>query len=241
MRSDVSELTIRSRGRGSLSAELVPPQEVTGQAELAGLAVRGLFALTGDFAEPLVLNLAVACFDDTIGEPVPGGPASFHQLRRRGVAAEPFWKDTRVTEGAATDETAVLAWAAEALGGRQCAPETVPGWTQLLVNAARIRLPAGWAPVGDELVAGYGNGVLRLPVEHDATTGRAWAAGPVPGQAETAPLEINLVNDGGVLTLAAELSWSPWIEPDGAGRPDVAAAVRRLEAAGWEVTALGLD
>jgi hypothetical protein len=68
------------------------------------------------------------------------------------------------------------------------------------------------------------------------------AAEPVPGRSaipssgsQTAPFEVAIVNEGGALSLGWTQAWSPWIEQDGAGRPDIEVAIRRLSALGWNI------
>ena len=78
-----------------------------------------------------------------------------------------------------------------------------------------------------------GGGVIRYPVERAEDA--FWVAGPLATSTNTSPFGVRIVNEGGGLTLDWSRRWSPWIEEDGAGRPDVEAAVRRLAAVGWKV------
>lgn len=87
----------------------------------------------------------------------------------------------------------------------------------------------------DELLIPEGHGVIRYPVERSGSS--CWVAGPLATRSGTAPFEVRIVNECGELSADWTRSWSPWIDEDGAGRPDVEAAIRRLSAMGWEVEA----
>ncbi|MDX6389915.1 MAG: hypothetical protein QOJ73_978 [Streptosporangiaceae bacterium] len=136
------------------------------------------------------------------------------------------------------DREEILDWLGATLVQQECPhPDTRPGWRQLLVEAVRARLPEGTSDGadsdGDELPVAYRAGVIRYPVER-ARDG-LWVSGPLATNFDTAPFEVRIVNEAGVLSLDLSLNWSPWMDTDGAGRPDIEAAVDRLSALGWDV------
>ncbi len=214
-----------------MRAELVAPDEINDQLAFAELAIDALFATA--LFEPLPVHVELACCDAETGVPLhdPKPVMPFHQLRRssvpEAVAIPEVWTETRVAQNERLDRAGILDWLGTILAGQRCPA----GWTQLLVEAVRARLPEGIA-AGDELPVGYGAGVIRYPVERSADASRV--AGPLATNYDTAPFNARIVNEGGALSLDLTVNWSLWI--DGAGRPGVDAAVDRLKALGWDVS-----
>lgn len=236
-------VAIRTRARAHVSAELVAP-DGEGQLALAAIALDALGAVADGIFEPLAMNVALACCDPESGFPLsePLPVARFHQLRLASVPETiripRIWKDLHVGERERLDPAGILAWFGTLLTEQECSdPDTTIGWTDLIVESVRARLPEAISEgVGsaDELPVSYGVGVIGYPVERFGDA--LWVAGPLDRNSDTSPFEVEIVNEGGVLTLDWTLAWSPWIEEDGAGRPDVEAAIRRLSALGWDVS-----
>lgn len=239
----MTEVTIRTRARAHVSAEFVAPDDVEGQQALAAIAMEALATVADGIFEPLAINVALACCDPESGypfsEPLPA--SRFHQLRLAslpdGIRIPRIWKELQVSERERLDPATVLAWIGTLLAEQECPdPDTTIGWTDLIVEAVRARIPEAISKgVGsaDELPVSYGVGVIRYPVERFGDA--LWVAGPLDRNSDTSPFEVAIVNEGRVLSLDWTLAWSPWIEEEGLGRPDVEAAIRRLAAMGWDV------
>ncbi|MCU1287452.1 MAG: hypothetical protein JWO13_3802 [Acidobacteriales bacterium] len=235
----MTEVSIRTRGRAHVRAEFVAPDDVDDQLALAAMAVDALFALGEGLFEPLSVDTELACCDAETGYPLdqPRAAAPFHQLRLvslpETVVIREVWNGTRVEQRERLDRDQILDWLRAILAEQECPqPDTIPGWRQLLVETVRARLPEGTSD-GDELPVTYGAGMIRYPVERAADA--LWVAGPLATHHDTAPFEVRIVNEAGVLSLDLSLNWSLWIDTDGAGRPDIEAAVGRLSALGWDV------
>ncbi|MBT2447978.1 hypothetical protein J7F03_12990 [Streptomyces sp. ISL-43] len=237
-----SEIHIRDRARAHVRAELLAPQGTDDPS-----AVDALLALAEDLFVPLAVDVELACCDAESGYPLdePRPRAPYQQLRLgplpETLAVREVWTDTRVTRVEDRDRLAraeILGWLAAVRAGQECAqPRTATGWTQLLVESVRARLPKSTGELS-VLPVSYGAGVIAYPVERpaDASDDSLWVSGPLEGRPGTAPFELRIVNEAGFLSLDLSLNWSPWIEPDGAGRPAVDAAVARLSSLGWDVT-----
>lgn len=242
----MTEVRIWSEARPHTVASLVAPEDVDDQLAFAARAVDALFALGDGLFEPLAVNVEVACCDIEIGYPLtdPQPATRFHQLR---LAAPPgtvtipeIWNRLLVQETERLDRAAILDWFGDLLAERQCPqPDVSTGWTELIVEAVLARLPDEVSRCveseSDELLIPEGHGVIRYPVERSGSS--CWVAGPLATRSGTAPFEVRIVNECGELSADWTRSWSPWIDEDGAGRPDVEAAIRRLSAMGWEVEA----
>jgi hypothetical protein len=240
----MTEVSIWTEGRAHTFAKLVAPDDVDDQLVFAAMAVDALFSLSDGLFEPLAVNVELACCDTEFGYPLiePRPPARFHQLRlaasRESVMIPEIWNELLVGQTERLDRAAILHWLGTLLVEQQCSqPDTRTCWTQLIVEALRARLPEatshGVESGGSELLVSEGAGVIRYPVERFGDT--FWVAGPLVTSSDTAPFGVRIVNEAGVLSLDWSQNWSPWIEEDGAGRPDVEAAIQRLSALGWEV------
>ncbi|ONK15373.1 hypothetical protein STBA_61890 [Streptomyces sp. MP131-18] len=239
----VTEVSFRSEARPHVYAGLVAPDGSDDQLDFAVLAVDALLALGDGLFEPLAVNVEVACCDAEFGYPLrePQPTARFHQLR---VAAPPewvgipdIWNELLVARRERLDRAVILDWFRTILAQQECSrAHTRTGWTELIVEAVRVRLPEATRALlesdGSELPVSCGNGVIRFPVEKSADT--LWVAGPLDWYSGSAPFGVRIVNESGDLTLDLSLNWSPWIDEDGAG-PAIGAAVRRLSAMGWDV------
>jgi len=227
-------------------AALVAPDDVDDQMVFAALAVDALLALREGLFEPLSVDVELACCDAETSYPLdePRPAAPFHQLCLASlpemVVIREVWNGTRVERRERLDRDEILDWLGAILAKQECPqPDTRPGWTQLLVEAVRARLPQATIDGDvDELPVAYGAGVIRYPVERVADT--LWVAGPLATNYDTAPFEVRIINEAGFLSLDVSLNWSPWIDADGPGRPDVEAAVGRLSALGWDVASADL-
>jgi hypothetical protein len=58
---------------------------------------------------------------------------------------------------------------------------------------------------------------------------------PATAVSDTASFEVRIVNEAGSMRIHWSRNWSPWIDVDPAGRPDVEAAIHRLSTLGWDV------
>jgi len=244
----VTELRIWDEARPHTYAEIEAPEGVDDQREFAAMAVGGLFSLADGLFEPLAVNVEIACCDPEFGLPLadPQPAVRFRQLR---VAAPPetieipdIWNDLVVDRTERLDRAVVMDWLGALLADPQCQEGGArTGWVELIVEALRARLPEetgrGVVSGGTELVIPEGPGEIRYPVER---RGEAfWAAGPLATRSDTSPFGVRIVNEGGALSLDWSRNWSPWIDADGAGRPDVDAAIGRLAARGWDVLPAG--
>jgi hypothetical protein len=240
----VTEVRIWTEGRAHTFAELAAPEGVGDQLVSAAMAADAVFSLGDGLFEPLAVNVEIACCDIEFGLPLiePQPTARFHQLRLAEppdtVAIPEIWEELLVGETERLDRAAILDWLGTLFTEQQCPqPDTRTGWAELIIPAVRARLPEatgrGVESGGDELLVSEGAGRIRYPVERFGDALRV--AGPLLTSSDTAPFEVRIVNEGGGLSLDWSRNWSPWIEADGAGRPDVEAAVRRLSAMGWDV------
>jgi hypothetical protein len=238
----VTELRIRTEGRAHTYAGLAAPEGITDQLLGAAHAVDAVLALGEGLFEPLAVNIELACCDSEFGLPLiePQPAARFHQLRLAAppdtVAIPEIWEDLLVSETDRLDRATVLRWLGGLFTEQQCPEEdTTSGWAELIVGAVRARLPeaAERGVEGSVLPVSEGAGEIRYPVER--VDDAFWVAGPLATSTDTSPFEVRIVNEGGGLSLDWSRHWTPWIESDAAGRPDVEAAVRRLSALGWRV------
>jgi hypothetical protein len=239
----MADVRIRSKGRGHTSAEIDAPDDVDDELGYAEIAVDALFSLAEGIFEPLAVNVALVCCNAEFGYPIddPQPPAPFHQLR---VATVPetvripdLWNRLVVDHAERLDRAAVLEWFATLLADRTCPqPDTTTGWSELIVAAVRARLPEatgrGVERGGHELVVSEGAGEIRYPVERIGDA--FWVAGPLGWSSDTTPFRVRIVNEAGSMSLEWWQNWSPWIDEDAVGRPDVEAAIRRLSAMGWD-------
>jgi hypothetical protein len=238
----VTEVRIRDRGRGSIRATLVASDDVHDQGALAARAVDALYAVGDGLFEPLAVGVEIVCCDAEFGYPLgdPRPDERFHQLRLASVPDEvlipDIWAEPRVGRRERLDSAAIVDWVGVLLAEQVCAePDTMTGWAGLIVEAVRARLPEAISNsvTSTGLPVFHRDGGFDYPVERFADT--FWVAGPLVTAYDTAPFEVSILNEAGALTLDWSQNWSPWIEEDGAGRPDVEAAVRRLSAKGWDV------
>ena len=245
----MTEVSIWDKAHVHVSASLVAPDGVDDDLGFAALAVDALFALGDGLFEPLALHAEVTCCDTEFRYPVcePQPAARFHQLR---LAAPPetvdipaIWNDLHVAQRERLDRAAILDWFGAILAQPECArPDSGTGWTELIVEVLRARLPESASALvesdGSVLPVGYVNGVLDYPVERSGDT--HWVAGPLKRCSGTAPFALRITNEAGDLTLVLSLIWSAWMAEDGAGAgPEVEAAMRRLSAMGWETVRAG--
>lgn len=232
-----SVIRILDHGRAQLRAEFTAPAGADGQLAHAELAVDALLTLGQGVLEPLAVDVAAACCDPESGYPLldPQPRSPFHHLRATppGVSVAGYWRDAVVTDCARLDRATLLDWFGALLTGQGCTPA---GWSDLVVQAGRIRLPAAAesTAVGDHVPVKSDEGLIRYPVERRSDG--LWAAGPLAAHPGSAPFEARITNEGGFLTFDLFLNWSPWALGDGAGRSDVDAARRRLTALGWTLT-----
>jgi len=238
----VTEVRIRDRGRGSIRATLVASEYVHDQEALAARAVDALYTAGDGLFEPLAVGVEIVCCDAEFGYPLgePRPDERFHQVRLSSVPDEvmipDIWAEPRVGRRERLDRAAVLDWVGVLLAERVCTePSTMTGWAGLVVEAVRARLPEAisGSVTSTGLPVSHRGGGFDYPVERLGES--FWVAGPLVTAYDTAPFEVSILNEAGVLTLDWSQNWSPWIEEDAAGRPDVEAAVRRLAAMGWDV------
>jgi hypothetical protein len=238
----VTEVRIWTEGRAHTYAQLAAPGGIDDQLLGAALAVDAILALGKGLFEPLAVNVELACCDVEFGMPLiePQPTTRFHQLclttPPEDVAIPEIWEELLVSDTERLDRAAILGWLSSLFTNQECPEEdTRPGWAELIVGAARARLPeaTGRGVEGNALPVSEGAGVIRYPVER--ADDAFWVAGPLARSTDTSPFEVRIVNEGGALSLDWSRHWSPWIEVDGAGKPDVEAAVRRLSTLGWKV------
>lgn len=240
----MTEVSIRTRARGHVYAECIAPSDTVDPLAQAGLAVDAVGALGDGLFEPLSVEVELACWDTETGivldEFEPAAP--FHQLRPAtlpdGVMIRGIWVSTSVTRCERLGRAEILDWLAAILAQEdRPRPDTTIGWTQCIVETVRARLPEASVTAIDGVTVpvAYGAGVIDYPVERSA--GGVWVAGPLARNSDTAPFEVAIGNESGLLSIDWSLNWSPWIEADGAGRADVEAATARLLALGWDFSA----
>ncbi|WP_049564885.1 hypothetical protein [Streptomyces sp. SBT349] len=239
----MSEVSIRFEARPHAYAELVAPDGVDDQLGFAALAVDALLALGDGLFEPLAVHVEVACCDAEFGYPLrePRPTARFHQLclttPPETVAIPDIWNELLVARRERLDRAVILDWFGAVLAQPECSvPDGGTGWTELDVEAIRVRLPEATSALvegdGGELPVSCNGGVLRYPVERSADA--LWVAGPLAWYSGTSPLQVRIVNEAGYLTLDLSLNWSTWIQDDGPS-PAAEAAMRRLSPLGWDL------
>ncbi|WP_157224201.1 hypothetical protein [Nocardia paucivorans] len=237
----MTDIRVRSPREGLISAEISPWGRVRDQREIAAIAIDALFALGEDLFEPLsVEGIFPCCHREYLG-PLQSEPYQVSAYRQLQVASPPkgvrigsWWRSTRVESTERLDRQTILEWIDTVLTEHECPdPADEPGWTLLIVDSFRVRLPDATAQtvVGDALAVESDIGTLSFPVESSA--GGHWVAGPDIRYAEDAPFRAWIDHEMGTLTFNFYIFWSLWM--DGAGFPVIEAAIRRLADLGWTV------
>lgn len=212
--------------------------ENEGQEAIAQETLVAVLALAGDWWEPLVWELSVACYDTETLHAVPGCvPPRPHWLLRKerippGIRADDVLADPMIATTPEMTLERMSGWLREALA-QECTngPRLVPSWVELWSLAARVRLPDSLRVTGHgSLAVDCYAGTVSMPLEH--LDGEAWVSGPLDAYVIGAPVELIIRNED-ELALAMELRvyWSLWID-DPAGRAQVEAAVDRVLALG---------
>jgi hypothetical protein len=102
----------------------------------------------------------------------------------------------------------------------------------MLFRAACVRLPASLRKIAENsLLVRYGQGSIEHPI--DRRSDAVWVCGPLARKTLTAPIELSLSNDGGLLTFNIWLLWWLWIEEQDEGWQDVQRALGKLSDLGW--------
>ncbi len=237
--SEVTDIDARLRSFPGAEhrLQLLALEELTTEIELARLGLDAVFVFAGGLCEPLSADLALCCCDSLTGYPLSDSAPSrpFWMLRcrdlPRGVQIRPAWEDEEldVTDKLTLD--AVLAWLGRAIN-QDCPGDQTVGWREVLFRAARVRLPIGKDISGDTLPLRDGAGVIEHPVER--RDDGLWVSGPIWPRTLSAPIELSLTNETGLLTFDVRCNWSVWADEDAPGFPEILLALDKVRGLGWE-------
>lgn len=208
------------------------------QEELARSAASALCSFGEHTFEPASMDMHVVCCDQATGYPLAGANPSrpFWLFRRRapppGLEIRPAWTSEETVLVEELNFSSILDCMRLALS-QECNPgagEEI-GWEEILFRAACVRLPAAVGPLADgSLMVRYGRGHIEHPI--DRRDGGVWACGPLARKTLSAPIEIRIGNEAGLLTFDIWLLWSPWIEEQ-EGSKCLQHALDRLSKQGW--------
>jgi hypothetical protein len=202
---------------------------------LTAVALDALDAFALALAEPLALEVALACADAVTGDgvglrPTPPGWLAVRRELPAGVSPSATYRGAAPVEVDALDRSTVVALLARPVACEAGAPL----WDELVIDAVRAPLPdavaAALAPGQRELELAGAVGRRAAPL--DWRGDRPCAVGPT-AEGER-PMTLSIRRDGGALTLRLTAGWSPW-QTGGDGVAAVAGFLAALRRAGWHM------
>jgi hypothetical protein len=235
----MNEIVIQDFPGKQIQLERIAPEGMRSPADLARLAADALFLFAEGICEPLAMDLQVACCDPAIGYPIGEAalPRPYWLFHRRDlphdVELRPAWTAEEFVAVKDLDAASILdclegplAQHCDGGSGGQA------HWQEMLFRAACVRLPLpAHAVAENSLTVRYGRGRVEHPIERRGDT--VWVCGPLARKTLTAPMELSLSNEGGLLTFNIWLLWSLWIEEQNEGWAQVKHALDRLSEEGW--------
>jgi hypothetical protein len=201
------------------------------------LAQDVLSALSGTLFRPLTIELILACCEPQSGYPLDEPPSPF-QLLVQSDTLDPVrvWQsfgDTVVRSEPDLDEATIRRWFAQVQQFGCSGVGSLPGWSNLLINATEVRVPSA-VPIHEESVnVSYGQGSFHYPV-HAFDDGHRLVA-PLVSHPETNAFELAINNEGAHLNLELSMTWSWWADSDGPGRPELSTALQKLQDLEWRI------
>jgi hypothetical protein len=127
---------------------------------------------------------------------------------------------------------AIEAWLEDALCDVVAGDGQHGEWSDLLFRAGRAWVgPAGWRSGEAELRLHYEAGTVVVPIER-APSG-AWLSGPREPAFDQPPIDVQLSNQSGLLTLRLTRHYGYWLEPNEPAAQRLDEIVNRLRAMGW--------
>src|SRR5262249_48549619 len=211
----MSDIVIHDFPGKQVRVEQINVKEKQSQEDLARSAVEALFLFAGRICEPVSMDLQVAYCDletgCTMGDPTPHQP--FWLFRRRDLSPRleirPAWNNEEVVTVDILRSASILESLKQPLGQNCNREGCEAGWQEMLFRANCVRLPASMQTLAEEtLVVRYGRGTIEHPVERRGDG--LWVCGPLARKTPTAPIELKLSNDAGLLTFDIWLLWSLW-------------------------------
>jgi len=150
-----------------------------------------------------------------------------------GVRIASVWKDPVVRETPSLARTDIAAWLADALG--QVNAPAHGEWSEIRFRAGRAWAgPPGWRDGADELRLRHEGRTVVAPIEREADG--AWLSGPREPAFDQPPIEVELFQEFGGLTLTITRNYGNWIDATPATQR-LNERVAALRSAGWGPTA----
>jgi hypothetical protein len=247
----MSEIYLLEFPGKQLTFELELESLPASQQETARSAVEGLELFCQDFVTPLSADLALSYCDTefsfSVDEPAPEQPFWFlkSEAAPADAALTPAWLNSSEQSVPALTPQTILEWIVGTMAQNPPTFETanqtlVIGWTELLIRATRVRLPrSSDVATADSVELIYGADTIRYPIERIAS--ESFVSGPLHPKSVTAPIDLRIESQTGVLKLTISMHWSLWTDPDQRGWSDIRDAVQRLQSHGWKCTYDGIN
>ncbi|NTU82908.1 MAG: hypothetical protein HGA45_26675 [Chloroflexales bacterium] len=199
-----------------------------------------------NFITPLSADLELSYFDAeleyTLDDPQPA--QRFWFLRSMEAPPEavlaPAWVNPVEESVSSIDASTFHSWLIKVLEQSHAKTEpgdgsAIVGYKEILIRATRVQLP--WASsevVEPTLKLWAGARSREHPIERSDET--LFVSGPLGQRSHTAPIDLRITSELGVMTLDINVYWSLWTDSGQKGWLQLQAMAERLREAGWVCT-----
>lgn len=219
--------------------EYLVPEEITTQQDFARLALQAVFAVIEGWCVPYSVDIALAYMDPealfVFRDVAPEPQFIFLSAQEvpMGVGIKSSWVNAHELIVPMLTEASIQTHLDQALTELQNQQPTVTaGWVSLQFNALAVRLPpdAVSSDCPSLKVDTVGGQMVHPLIQREDGS---WVAGPLRPQTLTAPIDLMVTSDLGLLELNLNLYWKVWYDPAEAGYTEVERAGARLRELGW--------
>lgn len=221
--------------------ELCPSESLFSQQELASLASQTLSTIEEDLFTTLTLDILLDYFDAELGFVVSDSGVTRNFLAwflyREGSFKEenisPFWVDSHIRKVKTINKEALLSWiphTIEKAGSQNDFNQkaVVISWRNILIRASEVLLPQKLSSTTEKPISIISNySTIKCPVTR--RNGQVYVRGSSEDRSILPPLEIQLVNEYGCLTLTIRLYWSLWDIPGTSNWLNLHNSIERLK------------